>query len=419
MEINKKVFWNILWVAIACILIYTVVGERERYDLFTDKISAILSPFLFGSVLAFVLNVPMRGFERLLKRVPKANMRRGLAAMLTFLMVLLIMAVVFLLLIPQLSETLENMIPALVSFATDIGERINQFLADNPELMKWVEENTDFETINWAEIVEKAFAVLGNSISAILLKAISTISTLVTMVMDLIIGVIFAVYCLFQKETLARQGRKLLYAYLPEKTSDYIVRVMRLTNSTFSNFLSGQCIEVVILGVMFAIAMSVFNMPYIPLICVIVSVTAFIPVVGAWVGCILGAFFIFVADPVLALWFVVMSIVLQQIENNLIYPKVVGESVGLSGMWVLVAVGLGGQLMGVAGMFLMIPIVSVFYTLLQEHTNKKLQMKDINAEKLNVSPPELSSKLKEKIKSQTDKMGKKTNKDDTDSKKDK
>lgn len=416
MEINKKVFWNIFWVAIACILVYTVIGERERYELFTDKISAILSPFLFGSVLAFILNVPMRGFERLLKKIPKANVRRAMAAAMTFVLVLLIMAVVFLLLIPQLSQTLENMIPSLVNFATGIGEKVNRFLADNPELMKWLEENTDFERINWAEIVEKAFTVLGNSISAILGKAISTISALVTMVMDLIIGVIFAVYCLFQKETLARQGRKLLYAYLPEKASDYIIRVMRLTNSTFSNFLSGQCIEVVILGTMFAIAMSIFNMPYIPLICVLVSVTAFIPVVGAWAGCIFGAFFIFVEDPTMAFWFIVMFIILQQIENNLIYPKVVGESVGLSGMWVLVAVGLGGQLMGVAGMFLMIPIVSVFYTLLQEHTNKRLQIKDINAEKLNVSPPELSSKLKAKIKSQTDKMGKKTNKDDGDDK---
>lgn len=404
MDINKKVFWNIFWVATGCILLYVIIGERERYELFADTISDIFAPFVFGSVLAFILNVPMRGFERLLKKISKPGVRRTLAAVLTFIMVLLILAVVFLLLIPQLTETLEMLIPSLMNFVVAIGDRVNQFLESNPELMKWLSENADFEMIDWSDIVQKAVAILGNSVSIILTGAISVISELSGALMDLVIGLVFAVYCLFHKETLARQGRKLLYAYLPEKVADYIIRIMRLTNSTFSNFLSGQCIEVVILGTMFAVAMSIFGMPYVPLISVVIAVTAFIPVVGAWVGCILGAFFIFVANPTQAFWFVVMFVVLQQLENNLIYPKVVGTSIGLSGMWVLLAVAIGGQLMGVAGMFLMIPIVSVFYTLLQEHTNHRLHMREINPEKLTVQPPELSSKLKEKIKSQMDKQ---------------
>ncbi len=410
MEINKKVFWNIFWVATGCILLYVIVGERERYQLFADKISAIFSPFVFGSVLAFILNVPMRGFERLLKKVQKANIRRILAAVLTFVMVLIILAIVFLLLIPQLTETLEMLIPSLIEFIVAIGDEINGFLENNPELLKWLSENADFEMIDWSQIVEKAVAMLGNSVSVIFAGIIATISTISSALMDLVIGLVFAVCCLFHKETLARQGRKLLYAYLPEKVADYIIRTLRLTNSTFSNFLSGQCIEVVILGTMFAVAMSIFGMPYIPLISVLIAVTAFIPVVGAWVGCIVGAFLIFVAEPSLALWFVIMFVILQQVENNLIYPKVVGTSIGLSGMWVLVAVGVGGQLMGVAGMFLMIPIVSVFYTLLQEHTNHRLHMREINPEKLTVQPPELSSKLKEKIKSQMDKQNDKKEK---------
>ncbi|MBE6983209.1 MAG: AI-2E family transporter [Ruminococcaceae bacterium] len=406
MEINKKVFWNIFWVATACILLYVIVGERERYELFADKISAIFAPFVFGSVLAFILNVPMRGFERVLKKISKPSVRRTLAAVLTFLMVLLVLAVVFLLLIPQLSETIERLIPTLVNFVTDIGNRINAFLESNPELMQWLSENADFEMIDWSGVVQNAVAMLSSSVSKILAGALAAISKLSTVLVDLVIGLVFAVYCLFHKETLARQGRKLIYAYLPEKVADYIVRVMRLTNSTFSNFLSGQCIEVMILGTMFAVTMWIFNMPYIPLISVLIAVTAFIPIVGAWIGCIVGAFLIFVAEPSLALWFVVMFIILQQIENNLIYPKVVGTSIGLSGMWVLVAVGIGGQLMGVAGMFLMIPIVSVFYTLLQEHTNHRLHLREIDPEKLTVQPPELSSKLKEKLKSQKDKKEK-------------
>ena len=200
----------------------------------------------------------------------------------------------------------------------------------------------------------------------------------------------------FQKETLARQGRKLLYAFLPERISDQVVRVLRLTNATFSNFLSGQCVEVCILGSMFAVSMAIFRMPYIPLVSVLVAVTAFIPLVGAWVGCIVGAFLIMVSNPLQAVWFVVMFLVIQQVENNVVYPRVVGTSIGLSGMWVLVAVALGGEFMGVAGMFLMIPLVSVLYTLLSEWINHRLAGSEVVAEKLAAQPPELRSRFKEK-----------------------
>jgi predicted PurR-regulated permease PerM len=217
-------------------------------------------------------------------------------------------------------------------------------------------------------------------------------------VFNAVIGIVFCVYCLFQKETLARQGRKILYAFIKEKTADNVIRILRLSNTTFSNFLSGQCIEVCILGSLFAISMAIFRMPYIPLVSVLIAVTAFIPVVGAWIGCIFGAFLILVANPLQAVWFVILFVVLQQIENNLIYPRVVGGSIGLSGMWVLIAVSIGGQLMGVAGMFLMIPVASVFYTLIREYTTHHLSLREVPPEKLEVQPPELSSHLKQKWK---------------------
>jgi len=184
---------------------------------------------------------------------------------------------------------------------------------------------------------------------------------------------------------------------------------LRLTNSTFSNFLSGQCLEVCILGCLFAVSMAIFRMPYIPLVSVLVAVTAFIPVVGAFVGCIFGAFFILVDNPIQAVGFVVMFLVLQQIENNLIYPRVVGTSIGLPGMWVLLAVAIGGEMMGVAGMFLMIPLASVVYSLLREITNKRLDNNNIDENKLEPQPPELRSHLKvktEKIKRKVKKNSK-------------
>ena len=176
---------------------------------------------------------------------------------------------------------------------------------------------------------------------------------------------------------------------------DEIIRVLRLVNSTFSNFISGQCLEAFILGCLFAVAMALFKMPYIPLVSVVIAVTALIPVVGAFVGCIVGAFFILVDDPLQALTFIAMFLVIQQLENNLIYPRVVGTSIGLPGMWVLVAVTVGGGIMGVGGMLLMIPLASVCYTLAREITDKRLAERNIPEEKLMDQPPELYSRFKQ------------------------
>lgn len=377
-------------------MIYWFLHAGERVSNVFALIKGILSPFVLGAALAFVINVPMRALEGKMKRISNETLRRCVALLITFVLVLIVLAVVFLLLIPQLTDTIQSLIPKLRDFIIKVEKFIVAFLNDNPELLKWLQNSTGLQNLDLAGLAEKALTVVGNSVSTILGSAFSAIGSVTSAIMNLFIAVIFAVYCLFQKETLARQGRKLLYAYLPERFCDSAVRVLRLSNSTFSNFLSGQCLEVCILGCLFAVSMAIFGMPYIPLVSVLVAVTAFIPVVGAWVGCIFGAFLILVANPMQAVWFVIMFVVLQQIENNLIYPRVVGSSIGLSGMWVLVAVAVGGELMGVAGMFLMIPVASVIYTLIREKTNDKLLGRDIDPGKLKEQPPELRSKFKEK-----------------------
>ena len=369
-----------------------------------DVIKGIFGPFVLGACLAFVLNVPMRAFEGYLKNVKNDNFRRLIAVILTLVAVCLVLALVFMLLIPQLVQTIQSLVPSLIEFAEEVEDFFYEFLNENPQLMEWVVNNTDFESIDWASLLQQAISLVGSSVSSLIVSAFSAIGSVFSGVVNFVIAIVFAIYSLFQKETLARQGRKLLYAFAPERAADYIVRVLRLSNSTFSNFLSGQCVEVCILGCLFAIAMAIFKMPYVPLISVLIAVTAFIPIVGAFIGCIVGAFLIFVSDPLLAVGFVVMFLVIQQIENNLIYPRVVGTSIGLNGMWVLVAVAVGGELMGIAGMFLMIPIASVLYTLLREWTHNRLTMNPIDPEKLKDQPPELRSHFKEKRKQNKAKM---------------
>ena len=399
-ELNKKNLRNLFFLVAGGIFLYWLLHEKEQVMNIWDLIMRMVSPFITGAAIAFVLNVPMRAFEKLFRKIPNQALRRTIAVILTIICLLLVLTGVFLLLIPQLIETVQTLIPRLTAFFVGLQEQGLEFLNANPELMEWVNENVDIagflENFDFAGLAQKALDFLGNSLSTILSQAFSAIGTVASGLVSLVISVVFALYCLFQKETLARQGRKLLYAFLPEKAADYIVRVLRLSNATFSNFLSGQCIEVCILGSLFAVCMTIFGMPYAALVSVLIAVTAFIPIVGAFIGCSVGAFLIMVHDPMLAVWFVIMFLILQQFENNVIYPRVVGTSIGLSGMWVLVAVSVGGELFGVAGMFLMIPMSSVIYTLLREHTANRLENREVAQDKLQDHPPELKSKFKEK-----------------------
>lgn len=365
-----------------------------------DWVQSILSPFIVGGVIAFILNVPMRRIEGWLKGIKNFGVRRTLAIVLTFIFIFLILAIVFVLLIPALYSTIKyDLIPGLEKFfEQDFSQYMDSFFKKYPELERSLKTYLDGE-FNWETLLPNAISFLGSSLGTFWSGITSIFSFLSSFLMDVFVTIVFSVYCLTQKEVLARQGRKLLYSCLKERHADYIVRVLQLSNNTFSNFLSGQCIEVVILGSMFAISMAVFGMDYIPVISVLVAVTAFVPIVGAWIGCIIGAFLLLISDPSQAFWFVVLFLVLQQIENHLIYPKVVGSSIGLSGMWVLIAIAVGGALFGISGMFLMIPMTSVIYTLISESTNQRLKKKQIPAEKLCVQPPDTKSKFWDRMKS--------------------
>lgn len=389
MVLDRKTMRSLFLGAAGCIVLYWVLHDIDRVQGFLGGIAGMLSPFALGAGLAFILNVPMRAIENM-ENVENPGARRIIAIVLTFIAFIMVVTAVFLLLIPQIGTTVESLVPQMLSFVDKAEVTLNSFMAENPELMQWVYDNTGLESINWGSLAQKALQVVGDGMTTVLTGALSAIGSLTGAAVDLVVAVVFGLYCLTRKEILAQQGRKLLYAFLPEHWADTVIRVLRLTNSTFSNFLSGQCVEVCILGTLFAVSMWIFGMPYIPLISVLVAVTAFIPVVGAFVGCILGAFFILVEDPILAIGFVVMFLILQQIENNMIYPRVVGHSIGLPGMWVLFAVIIGGELFGVAGMFLMIPMTSVIYSILGEITALRLEERKIDPEKLRDHPPELT-----------------------------
>jgi predicted PurR-regulated permease PerM len=381
---------------IGAVALYWIVLDTERARTFVGNIWGMFTPFIIGSVIAFIFNVPMRAVERQLGHIGNPGLRRALAIILTLIVFILALAFVFLLLIPQIRLTIESIVATLPEFVSRETQNVLAFLEDNPEVRDWVLEYTQLENIDWSSLVKTGVNLAGEYLTRIFDSAFSAIGKVTNGFVNAFLGICFAFYALARKEILARQCRRLVYSILPEHWADEVIRVMRLTNATFSSFISGQCLEAGILGGMFVVVMSILGLPYIPLVSVIIAVTALVPLVGAFAGCALGALFILVESPVQALTFVIVFLILQQIEGNLIYPKVVGTSIGLPGMWVLVALTVGGELFGVMGMLVMIPLASVLYALLREFTIARVAERNIPVEKLMDHPPELKSKFKEK-----------------------
>lgn len=394
MHIDKKTLHKLFLLIAGCILFGWLVLDTARATMLFNAVWNLFSPFAVGACIAFVFNVPMRAIERQLEGVRKPGARRGISIGLTIAALVLVIMFVVELLVPQIQLTVDALITKIPGFVERTSQAMIRLMEDNPDLREWILTAFKLESLDWTKLLQDSLAFLGNQASTMMGSAVTIIGNVTSGIVDLFIGIAFSIYCLARKEILARQGRRILYSVLPEKATDEIIRVLRLTNATFSNFISGQCLEACILGGLFAVTMALFGMPYIPLVSVIIAVTALVPVVGAFVGCVLGAFFILVDNPFQAFTFVIMFLVLQQLENNLIYPRVVGTSIGLPGMWVLVAVSVGGELMGVGGMLVMIPLSSVLYALAREFTDKRLAQRGIPEEKLQDHPLEIQSQFK-------------------------
>ena len=388
MHIDKKLLRNLFFCAAGCVILAWILLDTGRASAFVGGIWALIAPFAAGTAIAFIFNVPMRAIELQLLSIRNESTRRTFSLLLTLAALALVVTFVVELLVPQIRLTTQSLKQTIPAFVERTAGNIMVFMDENPELKAWVLETTKLESINWAEILKNSLKVVGDSVSTVMGSAFDVIGNVTTGIINAVISIVFALYCLVRKDILARQGKRILYSVLPERVSDEVIRILRLTNHTFSSFISGQCLEACILGCLFAVAMALFRMPYIPLVSVIIALTALIPVVGAFVGCVVGAFFILVNDPLQALTFVAMFLVIQQLENNIIYPRVVGTSIGLPGMWVLVAVTIGGEIMGVAGMLVMIPVTSVLYSLMREFTDKRLAQRNIPQEKLENPPPE-------------------------------
>ena len=309
------------------------------------------------------------------------KMQRICSLLLTLIVVLGVISIVLFMVAPELY----NSFAAIGREMTSFGKRLPQMLEDaSARLPMFADEieklKDDLLNVNWKEFGQMAKDFLQNS--NFISSTVDIATSVVSGVANTIIGLVFAIYILLQKENLGRQFRRLFYAVFPEKHVDRFLEVCDLTSASFNSFLSGQCLEAFILGMMFFISMTLLKMPYALVIAVLIGVTALIPIFGAFIGCIVGAFLILIASPIQALWFLVLFLILQQVEGNVIYPRVVGGSVGLPSIWVLVAVTLGASIAGVLGILFSIPVVSVLYALLRDYVRTKIHERGIAEKKI-------------------------------------
>ncbi len=378
MEFSKEKLRQIrhLMVMAAILILAIIYSDKVLVGVFF--VINILKPFLYGGAIAFALNIPMRALEeKALGRwrgKTAQKVKRPLCMVLTLVLVVFIISVVVGTVLPQVTLTAAEIGKKIPAFTEQVIADLDRLTKDSPILAEQVSKLEEIE-IKWDSILKSIVDFLRNGMGNVLNSTFNVASNIISGVVNGVISFIFALYILVQKEKLANQGRRIISAYLPERVGNKVLEISSLLYKNFSSFVTGQCVEAVILGVMFIVSMTVFRMPYALMVGVLIAFMALIPIVGAFIGCAVGAFLILINNPLQALWFVVLFLVLQQIEGNLIYPRVVGSSVGLPSIWVLMAVTVGGSLFGIAGMLMFIPLMSTCYALFKESVNKRNTVK--------------------------------------------
>ena len=355
------------------IILYLVLSNLPVVFSGISYVSSVVFPFILGSCVAFIINVPMSFFERKLFYKLKKG-KRSLSLIMAIVSIVGVILLVSRLIIPELVDTIFKLSNNIPEYVKEIQALLEKTSMNKPMVHKYVNQIT----FDWDKISGELITFLQDGATSMLNSTVSAITDVVQFIVSFALGFVFALNALLQKEKLSMQVKKVLVAFLPERVAKYIVRVGRLSNNAFSSFLSGQCLEAVILGSLIFASMKLLGLPYAVLIAVFIAVMSLIPIIGGFIGCWVGVLLILMVDWKQAIIFIIMFVVVQQFEGNVIYPHVVGNSVGLPAIWVLVAVTIGGNIAGIPGMLFSIPFCSVLYQLFSEVVNKQIKKKNVD-----------------------------------------
>ena len=364
-KIDYKKILEIVLIGIGCY--WALNNFQIILDIF-NSILAVIMPFLLGIMIAFILNVLMIRIEKILSRFildkKYTSFKRVISIIVSLLIVIGVIGIIITLIIPELTNAIKVIVKSFPETFEQLQVWINQNGNSFPQLETWI------NSVDLNSIASELSGLFKIGLTGMLGSTVDVISMFFTSILNLVVGIVFALYILMSKETLKRQSHKLIDAYIPKRISVKLLEVGTLARTTFSNFVIGQTVEAFILGTLCAVGMAVLNLPYAPMVGSLVGMSAFVPIVGAFIGGGIGAFMILTVDPMQALIFIIFLVVLQQLEGDLIYPRVVGSSVGLPSIWVLFAVTVGGGLWGITGMLFSVPVLSVVYALIKGHVNK-------------------------------------------------
>lgn len=378
MEIKTKTIKKAMFLIFYAIFIWWIFDNIKFVGKGINLFLGVMAPFIVGLVIAFILNKPMTFIEEKLfdkGRVfggLKDKYKRPISFSLALILFIAVMVVVLVLVVPNLVDAGEELADKIPKY----WENIQEYVKDSS--IKYSAINDLIQDIDFDKISEGIYSFVRGGFSNWLGSTFTVFSSVIGGLVSAGLGFVFAVYFLLQKETLIEGLKKVIYAIFPLKIAGRIFYVGTVTKDSFSQFLTGQTLDALALGGLFLITMFIFRFPYALMVSVIITISAFIPIVGSFVGLVIGTFLIFVESPKMAGFFIILFFVLQQIEGNLIYPKVVGKASGLSSVWILAAVTLGGSLMGIVGIILFVPMFSVIQKLLSEYIDNRLKEKNID-----------------------------------------
>ncbi len=373
METNQLKKYCVIGVIAAAVCLF-VMNVKVVIAAGTAVLSAA-APLLLGAVIAYILNILLKKIEKYYfpktKNPKLIASRRPVSIVLAFAALFVIVTLLVNLVFPELMSTIRLMVDEIPPAV----EAVRLWAIENSGEIPAIQESLKNLNIDWEATIRKTLEVLAAGAGGIFSSVMSVVGSVFGTVTQFVIGTIFAIYLLSSKEKLAKQADDMMRAYMKPKTRERILYVAGTVHETFSSFIVGQCMEAVIIGSLCAVGMLLLKMPYAVMTGTVVGVTALIPVVGAYIGAVVGAFMVFTVNPLQAVIFVIFLLILQQLEGNLIYPRVVGSSIGLPGMWVLAAVTIGGGVFGIGGMLIGVPLVASAYKLLEADVEKRIKTK--------------------------------------------
>lgn len=388
MELNRRNMEKLFAVIVASILVYLGLQNMNVVAEFLTWLLYVLMPFIIAICCTFFLNVPLKAIEKRLFRSKdgkpvsklKEKARRPLAITLSILIFVLVIGVFLIIIIPEITKSITALAQSIPDAINNLREWLDNFAKEN-EYFNEIYSNV---SINWNDIKDTATNFLKNDAAGLVNYVMGMLTSAVSIAINIFLGIVLSVYTLAKKEKIASDTKKLIYAVFPSKTADFIVEVGSLTNQSFYNCITGQMMECVILGSLTALGMTIFGFPYAPLVGVMVAILSWIPMFGVGIGAAIGALFLLTSSPIQAVWFVIFMICLQQIEGNLIFPRVVGSNIGLPPILLISAIVLFSNFFGIIGLLISGAVSSVLYTLVKRFVNKKIVEKKISKEKYEI-----------------------------------